>query len=311
MNLEKEKRSQKLINTIKLKIRSPYILIILVLIIILALCGIRIFQLNKDVYSYKTSLITCRKQVGRMKEKCRFCNFPKSSNKNKPENNKSTVGCTKIVNSYLDIHPIPKCNVTDLTLKQFEIDDTNIDIRAVFELVNDNYYSLTLYLGEKEIDNLFKIDNYQRTCEPEGCDGGGYIIADYGEINFVKFKEDSKTKLLGVVYKDPGPNGYYYYLEVFNKEGNIVFSAGESHDVHGVHPDINSGEINDSFEFQTVFVTSPPACTPEEYNFPDGNKDIESYFTSPYQEKKTYEIQADKIVLVDTKLYTYNDYCKR
>jgi len=295
---EIQKKKIKWINALSSKLKSPHVLIIVILSLLLILCCIRIFQLNNDIKSYKHFLNRSRDQIAAIRDYFKDC-YPNYTNTENDLEKVPKALCTQNVNSHLDLRPIEGCEVTDLTYKQFVLDGTPVDIRVLLRLVDTYYYSITLYIDNQEIKDIF--------LQREEF-GERFITSNSGELTFLKVKEDEKTILLGILYVEPGPDSHFYYLEIFNKEGERVFKSDEEVQFTNVISyDEELGEINDNFDLLEGHLAYPPICDPQIAKKEE--KNLDAYYNTISSITKTYKIEKGEIIFVKKEVETYRDYC--
>ncbi len=315
MNIKKKeenlKKERKIFDILLLKLKSPYFLIIGMLSLLLILCAFRVFQLSNDVESYKYFLNACRNQMAAMRKdygeywNLDYTNTDSDLKEGSEDEKESEIVCTKNVNSLQELQPIEGCEVTDLTLKQFVLDGTPVEVRVVFnntDYSGDDYYHylLTMYIDGKEIKDIF-LEREEYT--------GTFIATNSGELMFLEVKEKGKTKFLGIVDIEPGPDGPYSWFEVFNKEGERVFKSDEEVGfTTWVVYDEELGEINDSFVLFQGHLAFPPNCNPEEVE-EDKEYFEENYYDTLSSESSTYEIREGQIIFVKKEVETYREYC--
>ena len=125
-----------------------------------------------------------------------FVEEPINTNKETPPN-QNEIECTSITNNQLDIQPKEGCETTRITLKDFEIDNTKVDILAIF--TKDEYftYIFSLFFDGKAVETKYP---------PFFDEGSETVFPQSGGFKFVKVKEKEMTKFVGIVIEDEAPD---------------------------------------------------------------------------------------------------------
>lgn len=258
------------------KLKTLHILISIVILAILGILSLKIYSLNQNIQKLEYQVISLTQSDSEIEV---------------PDNNLDSNICTKTVTELKDIHPIEGCNESNISIRDVSLDGKEIDIQAVFYLVNNNnFYSLELFFDAVKIqDPLFLewISLGEDDMTP---------IWDTNHTHLLKINEDGETKLLGI-YSIVAAQCDDEFLLILNNKGEVLFSEEM---VEIIDVTFESEEINDTF---MINQSVNGACLAVQCDDPQADED------TIVEETKIYEINDSLVKLIKTETSTYQDFC--
>lgn len=258
------------------KLKTLHILISIVILTILGILSFKIYSLSQDIDELEHQITT----LNQLNLEVEI-----------PDNNVDSNICTTTVAELKDIHPIEGCNESDISIKSVSLDGKEIDIQAIFYLVNDNnFYTLELFFDEVKIEDpqfLEWISLGEDNMTP---------IWDTNSSHFLKVNEKEETKLLGI-YSVVAAQCDDEFLIILNNQGEVLFSEER---VNIIDVTFETEEINDTF---TISQSVYGACLGVQCDDPEAEEN------TIVEKTEDYGIIDSLVQLTETKTITYDDYC--
>jgi len=244
------------------KLKIVHILISFGLLGILSILCFIIYTLNQDINKLEDQINTLTQSDSQI------------DNFNSEEN---TCLCTKTVTQLKDIHPINGCNESDISLNDISLDGKDVDIQAIFSLIDSNdFYSLDLYINSQKVESeLFS--------PKENPDSLPSYIWNMDTLKFVTISEDENPTFIGI-YSMVAGQAYDKFLLIVNNQGKSLLEI-EFFEWNGTN--LEEYDINNTFKIETKEEIEPNTGT----------------LTT-----RTYIVKNGTLQLEKTENITYEDY---